>query len=86
VTLGVKPTSNGVEGSPNRPTATSQPPVDTKKLDEGAAATPVLNHSADIIPVAATPLQIQASGGGQQAQHNPLVTGEYAYSCVRPRM
>lgn len=75
VTLGVKPTSNGVEGSPNRPTATSQAPLDTKKLDEGAAA-PILNHSADIIPVATTPLQTQVLATGQPAQHNPLVTGE----------
>lgn len=76
VTLGVKPTSNGVEGSPNRPTATSQPSVDTKKLDEGASAAPVLNHSADIIPVTATPPQTQVLTTGQPAQHNPLVTGE----------
>lgn len=78
--LGVKPTSNGVEGSPNRSTATSQPAVDTKKLDEGAsAAAPVLNHSSDITPVAATPPQTQGLAAVQQTQHNPLVAGKLLY-------
>lgn len=81
--LGVKPTSNGVEGSPNRPTATSQLPVDTKKMDEGAAAAPVLNHSADITPVAATPPQTQGLGTGQPTQHNPLVAGELAHVLLK---
>lgn len=77
--LGVKPTSNGVEGSPNRSTATSQPVVDAKKLDEGAVAAPVLNHSSDITPVAATSPQTQGLATGQPAQHNPLVAGKLAY-------
>jgi hypothetical protein len=79
VTLGVKPTSNGVEGSLNRPTATSQPPAESKKLDEGSAAAPVLNHSADVAPAAATPPQTQGLATGQPTQNNPLVAGELAH-------
>jgi hypothetical protein len=79
VTLGVKPTSNGVEGSVNRPTATSQPSSESKKVDEGAAAAPVLNHSADVAQAAATPPQTQGLAAGQQTQNNPLVSGELAY-------
>ncbi|XP_069702520.1 uncharacterized protein [Periplaneta americana] len=73
--MGVKPTSNGVEGSPNRPTPTSQLPVDTKKLEEGAVATAVMNHSAEIATVAATPPQPQGLQTGQATQHNPVVSG-----------
>jgi hypothetical protein len=75
VTLGVKPTSNGVEGSLTRPTATSQPPPESKKLDEGAAATPVLNHSADVAQADAT----QGLAAGQLTQNNPLVAGKLAF-------
>jgi hypothetical protein len=53
--------------------------VDAKKLDEGAVAAPVLNHSSDITPVAATSPQTQGLATGQPAQHNPLVAGKLAY-------
>ena len=66
-TVGVKPTSNGVEGSPNRPVTTSQPPAEAKKSDEGSVGSAIMNHSAD---VAATPSQPQPS------LHNPLVSGK----------
>ena len=65
--VGIKPTSNGVEGSPNRPLTTA-PPAEVKKTDEGSAGTAIMNHSADI---AATPSQPQPS------PHTPLGSGKF---------
>ena len=69
-TVGIKPTSNGVEGSPNRQII-SQPTAETKKPDEGNIVAAVMNHSADIASVPSQP---------QPSLHNPLTSGKLLFN------
>ncbi|PSN40907.1 hypothetical protein C0J52_12457 [Blattella germanica] len=66
----VKPTSNGVEGSPSRPTTTSQQPAPEAKKSEESA---MMNHSAEIVAAPSQP------------QHNPPLTGGTQSSPAKPQ-